>query len=152
MIPDCNYSWKHPFSATFFLPLFFSFSLFTPRGINHFCHDLLTDSYSKHDPSCDTGSGNLCFFLLPRISSLLIADDVVQQFTRTGAVCGQEWCGTRISTSKSDAMVLSQGRVECSLWVSDEMLPQVRGEGSKWLTDGLGRHLQWCTHCTGPSW
>lgn len=39
--------------------------------------------------------------------------------------------GTRISTSKSDAMVLSQGRVECSLWVSDEMLPQVRGEGSK---------------------
>lgn len=90
MIPDCNYSWKHPFSATFFLPLFFSFSLFTPRGINHFCHDLLTDSYSKHDPSCNTGSGNLCFFLLPRISSLLIADDVVQQFTRTGAVCGQE--------------------------------------------------------------
>lgn len=145
-------------SFFFFLPLFFPFSLFTPRGINHFCHDLLADSYSiyKHDPSCDTGSGNLWFFLLPRISSLLIADDVVL-FTSSGS--STHWSSLRPRVMRRERELAppsltpwSSAREGCSLWVSDEMLPHVRGEGSKWLTDGLGRHLQWCTHCTGPSW
>ena len=32
----------------------------------------------------------------------------------------------RISTSKSEAMVLSRKKVECSLWVREEILPQVK--------------------------
>ncbi|XP_065325506.1 cilia- and flagella-associated protein 100 [Pelmatolapia mariae] len=35
-----------------------------------------------------------------------------------------EAVGTRISTSKSEAMVLSRKRVECTLWFRDEFLPQ----------------------------
>ncbi|TKS65493.1 LINE-1 reverse transcriptase -like protein [Collichthys lucidus] len=68
-----------------------------------------------------------------RIGSLLFADDLVllasserdlqlslEQFA---AEC--EAAGMRISTSKSEAMVLSRKRVECSLRVGDEILPQV---------------------------
>ncbi|KAL4006357.1 guanylate cyclase activator 1 [Sarotherodon galilaeus] len=68
-----------------------------------------------------------------RISSLLFTDDVVllaslddglqlavEPFT---AKC--EAVGMRISTSKSEAMVLTRKRVECPLWVRDEFLPQV---------------------------
>ncbi|KAI3373778.1 hypothetical protein L3Q82_022367 [Scortum barcoo] len=68
-----------------------------------------------------------------RISSLLFADDVVllasssqdlqhvlEQFA---AEC--EAAGMRISTSKSEAMVLDRKRVVCPLRVSGEVLPQV---------------------------
>ncbi|TKS64956.1 LINE-1 reverse transcriptase -like protein [Collichthys lucidus] len=68
-----------------------------------------------------------------RIGSLLFADDLVllasserdlqlslEQFA---AEC--EAAGMRISTSKSETMVLSRKRVECSLRVGDEILPQV---------------------------
>ncbi|XP_048857101.1 uncharacterized protein LOC125724452 [Brienomyrus brachyistius] len=68
-----------------------------------------------------------------RIRSLLFADDVVllasssrdlqlslEQFA---AEC--EAAGMRISTSKSETMVLSRKRVECSLRVGDGVLPQV---------------------------
>uniref|UniRef100_A0A669EXX2 Reverse transcriptase domain-containing protein n=1 Tax=Oreochromis niloticus TaxID=8128 RepID=A0A669EXX2_ORENI len=68
-----------------------------------------------------------------RISSLLFADDVVLlassgeglqlALERFAAEC--EAAGIRISTSKSEAMVLSRKRVECPLRVGDEFLPQV---------------------------
>uniref|UniRef100_A0A669C209 Reverse transcriptase domain-containing protein n=1 Tax=Oreochromis niloticus TaxID=8128 RepID=A0A669C209_ORENI len=68
-----------------------------------------------------------------RISSLLFADDVVLMASSGGglqlalerfaAEC--EAAGMRISTSKSEAMVLSRKRVECPLRVGDEFLPQV---------------------------
>ncbi|MDG2595023.1 reverse transcriptase domain-containing protein, partial [Vibrio parahaemolyticus] len=68
-----------------------------------------------------------------RISSLLFADDVVLlapsnsdlqlSLGRFAAEC--EAAGMRISTSKSEAMVLSRKRVDCPLEVGEEVLPQV---------------------------
>ncbi|KAI3368719.1 hypothetical protein L3Q82_025414 [Scortum barcoo] len=69
-----------------------------------------------------------------RISSLLFADDVVLlasssqdlqhvYLERFAAEC--EAAGMRISTSKSEAMVLDRKRVVCPLRVSGEVLPQV---------------------------
>ncbi|KAI3353859.1 hypothetical protein L3Q82_004862 [Scortum barcoo] len=71
-----------------------------------------------------------------RIPSLLFADDVVLlassssdlqlslgRTIRFAAEC--EAAGMRISTSKSEAMVLSWKRVDCPLWVGEEFLPQV---------------------------
>ncbi|CAM4608815.1 unnamed protein product [Leuciscus chuanchicus] len=67
------------------------------------------------------------------ISSLLFADDVVMLATsgqdlqhalgQFAAEC--EAAGMRISTSKSEAMVLSRKRVACPLQVGGEFLPQV---------------------------
>ena len=67
------------------------------------------------------------------ISSLLFADDVVVLASsdqdlqcalgRFAAEC--ESAGMRISTSKSEAMVLSRKRVDCPLQVGGEFLPQV---------------------------
>ena len=74
-----------------------------------------------------------------RISSLLFTDDVVllgpssqdlqHVLGRFAAEC--EAAGMRISTSKSDPMVLGQKKVACSLWVGGELLPQV--EESEYL-------------------
>ncbi|KAK0135736.1 Craniofacial development protein 2 [Merluccius polli] len=68
-----------------------------------------------------------------RIGSLLFADDVVLlassdrdlqlSLGRFAAEC--EAAGMRISTSKSESMVLNRKRVECTLRVGDEILPQV---------------------------
>ncbi|KAK0139279.1 LINE-1 reverse transcriptase [Merluccius polli] len=68
-----------------------------------------------------------------RIGSLLFADDVVLlassdrdlrlSLDRFAAEC--EAAGMSISTSKSEAMVLNRKRVECTLRVGDEILPQV---------------------------
>ncbi|KAI3360639.1 hypothetical protein L3Q82_002504 [Scortum barcoo] len=69
-----------------------------------------------------------------RISSLLFADDVVllaSSQARTFSMCWEwfaaecEAAGMRISTSKSEAMVLDRKRVVCPLRVSGEVLPQV---------------------------
>lgn len=67
------------------------------------------------------------------ISSLLFADDVVvlapsyqdlqHALGRFAAEC--EAAGMKISTSKSEAMVLSRKRVACPLQVGGEILPQV---------------------------
>jgi len=68
-----------------------------------------------------------------RIGSLLFADDVVLlassgrdhqlSLERFAAEC--EAAGMRIGTSKSETIVLSRKKVECSLRVGNEMLPQV---------------------------
>ncbi|TWW73592.1 R2DM Retrovirus-related Pol polyprotein from type II retrotransposable element [Takifugu flavidus] len=68
-----------------------------------------------------------------RIASLLFADDVVLlassardlqlSLDRFAAAC--EAAGMRISTSKSEAMVLDRKKVECLLRVKEEILPQV---------------------------
>uniref|UniRef100_A0A674PNH7 Reverse transcriptase domain-containing protein n=1 Tax=Takifugu rubripes TaxID=31033 RepID=A0A674PNH7_TAKRU len=68
-----------------------------------------------------------------RIASLLFADDVVLlassardlqlSLDRFAATC--EAAGMRISTSKSEAMVLDRKKVECLLRVKEEILPQV---------------------------
>ena len=68
-----------------------------------------------------------------RISSLLFADDVVllapsgqdlqHVLRRFAAKC--EAAGMKISTSKSEAMVLYRKKVACSLRVGGEFLPQV---------------------------
>ncbi|KAI3363638.1 hypothetical protein L3Q82_001271 [Scortum barcoo] len=68
-----------------------------------------------------------------RISSLLFADDVVLLASSSqdlqhvlewfAAEC--EAAGMRISTSKSEAMVLDRKRVACPLRVGGEVLPQV---------------------------
>uniref|UniRef100_A0A8C6KH39 Reverse transcriptase domain-containing protein n=1 Tax=Nothobranchius furzeri TaxID=105023 RepID=A0A8C6KH39_NOTFU len=72
-------------------------------------------------------------FVGRRISSLLFADDVVLLASsssdlqlllgRFAAEC--EAAGMRISTSKSETMVLDWKRVACQLWVRREVLPQV---------------------------
>uniref|UniRef100_A0A674P165 Reverse transcriptase domain-containing protein n=1 Tax=Takifugu rubripes TaxID=31033 RepID=A0A674P165_TAKRU len=68
-----------------------------------------------------------------RIGSLLFADDVVLlassardlqlSLDRFAAAC--EAAGMKISTSKSEAMVLDRKKVECLLRVKEEILPQV---------------------------
>ncbi|KAI3362620.1 hypothetical protein L3Q82_001624 [Scortum barcoo] len=71
-----------------------------------------------------------------RISSLLFADDVCPVGllqARTFSMCWSglqpsvkcEAAGMRISTSKSEAMVLDRKRVACPLRVGGEVLPQV---------------------------
>ncbi|KAK0147792.1 Craniofacial development protein 2 [Merluccius polli] len=63
--------------------------------------------------------------LYDRCQSLVhIADrDLQLSLDRFAAEC--EAAGMRISTSKSESMVLNRKRVECTLWVEDEILPQV---------------------------
>ncbi|KAI3352389.1 hypothetical protein L3Q82_005186 [Scortum barcoo] len=69
-----------------------------------------------------------------RISSLLFADDVVllasssqdlQRMCWSGLQPSVKLAGMRISTSKSEAMVLDRKRVACPLRVGGEVLPQV---------------------------
>ncbi|KAI3356649.1 hypothetical protein L3Q82_003294 [Scortum barcoo] len=79
------------------------------------------------------GAGGSQRFGNHRISSLLFADDVVllasssqdlqHVLERFAAEC--EAAGMRISTSKSEAMVLDRKRVACPLRVGGEVLPQV---------------------------
>uniref|UniRef100_A0A8C6PI18 Reverse transcriptase domain-containing protein n=1 Tax=Nothobranchius furzeri TaxID=105023 RepID=A0A8C6PI18_NOTFU len=81
---------------------------------------------------CSQGVEGISFGGL-RIRSLLFADDVVLlasserdlqlSLERFAAEC--EAAGMRISSSNSETMVLIQKRVECLLWVRDEVLPQV---------------------------
>ncbi|KAI3358712.1 hypothetical protein L3Q82_015123 [Scortum barcoo] len=108
-----------------------------------------------------------------RISSLLFADDVVllasssqdlqHVLERFAAEC--EAAGMRISTSKSEAMVLDRKRVACPLrvrWrgpassggvqVSRGSCSRVRERWSVRLTGGLVQRPQLCGRCTGPSW
>ncbi|KAK3512205.1 hypothetical protein QTP70_000467 [Hemibagrus guttatus] len=69
-----------------------------------------------------------------RISSLIFADDVVllassgldlqHALGRFAAEC--EAAGMRVSTSKSEAMVLDRKKVACTLQVGGEVLPQVK--------------------------
>ena len=69
-----------------------------------------------------------------RIASLLFGDDVVLLATSDrdlqhalgwfAAEC--EAVGMRVSTSKSEAMVLCRKTVECSLWVGSELMPQAK--------------------------
>ncbi|KAK0138540.1 putative uncharacterized transposon-derived protein F52C9.6 [Merluccius polli] len=76
-----------------------------------------------------------------RIGPLLFADDVVLlassdrdlqlSLDQFAAEC--EAAGMRISTSKSESMVLNRKRVECTLRVGDEILPQVEELGVKYL-------------------
>ncbi|KAK3574348.1 hypothetical protein QTP86_005151 [Hemibagrus guttatus] len=67
-----------------------------------------------------------------RISSLIFADDVLlapssldlqHALGRFAAEC--EAAGMKVSTSKSEAMVLDQKKVACTLQVGGEVLPQV---------------------------
>ena len=69
-----------------------------------------------------------------KIASLLFADDVVLmassavdlQHSLDQFVAECEAAGMRISTSKSEAMVLSRKPVDCLLRVGNECLPQVK--------------------------
>ena len=68
-----------------------------------------------------------------RIASLIFADDVVLlpsssrdlQLLLERLVAECEAAGMRISTSKSETMVVSQKRIECALKVLDEVMSQV---------------------------
>ncbi|XP_042278774.1 uncharacterized protein LOC121904981 isoform X1 [Thunnus maccoyii] len=74
-------------------------------------------------------------------ASLLSADDVVllasthchlqQALGWFAAEC--EAVGTRVSTPKSEAMVLSLKKVDCSLWVGSELLLQVKEFKYLWV-------------------
>ncbi|KAI3354753.1 hypothetical protein L3Q82_004520 [Scortum barcoo] len=87
---------------------------------------------SSHCRQCSQGPEGVRFGN-HRISSLLFADDVVLMASsgqdlqhvleRFAAEC--EAAGMRISTSKSEAMVLDRKRVACPLQVGGEVLPQV---------------------------
>ncbi|KAI3351356.1 hypothetical protein L3Q82_005899 [Scortum barcoo] len=71
---------------------------------------------------CSQGAGGSPGLGNHRISSLLFAD-LQHLLGRFAAEC--EVAGMRISTSKSEAMVLNRKRVACPLWVGGEVLPQV---------------------------
>ncbi|KAK3571553.1 hypothetical protein QTP86_013185 [Hemibagrus guttatus] len=76
-----------------------------------------------------------------RISSLIFADDIVllapssldlqHALGRFAAEC--EAAGMRVSTSKSEAMVLDQKKVACTLQVGGEFLPQVEEFKYLWV-------------------
>ena len=99
-----------------------------------------------------------------RIGSLPFADDVVMlalsgcdlqlSLERFAAEC--EAAGMRISTTKSETMVLSRKRVECPLRVGNEILPQVeefKYLGVLFTSEGrMEREIDRCGLCTGPSW
>ena len=83
--------------------------------------------------------------------------DLQLSLGRFAAVC--EAAGMKISTSKSEAMVLSRKRVECSLRVGEEVLPQVEEFKYLWVLftvrvgwRWIGGRLQYCRSSTGPSW
>ena len=92
-----------------------------------------------------------------RIGSLLFADDVVLlassdrdlqlSLDRFTAEC--EAAGMRISTSKSESMVLNRKRVECTLRVGDEILPKWRSSS----TSGSCSQVRggWSVRSTGGS-
>uniref|UniRef100_A0A674MBB2 Reverse transcriptase domain-containing protein n=1 Tax=Takifugu rubripes TaxID=31033 RepID=A0A674MBB2_TAKRU len=81
---------------------------------------------------CSHGAEGVQFGDL-RIGSLLFADDVVLlassardlQLSLDRFVAACEAAGMKISTSKSEAMVLNRKKVECLLRVKEEILPQV---------------------------
>ncbi|KAI3360921.1 hypothetical protein L3Q82_013117, partial [Scortum barcoo] len=93
------------------------------------------------------------------------SQDLQHVLERFAAEC--EAAGMRISTSKSEAMVLDRKRVVCPLRVSGEVLPQV--EEFKYLgvlftsegkmereidrrRIGAASAVMLCGRCTGPSW
>ncbi|KAI3352266.1 hypothetical protein L3Q82_005245 [Scortum barcoo] len=88
------------------------------------------------------------------------SQDLQHVLERFAAEC--EAAGMRISTSKSEAMVLDRKRVACPLQVGGEVLPQVeefkylgscsrvRERSSVRLTGGLVQRPQLCGRCTGP--
>ncbi|KAI3360279.1 hypothetical protein L3Q82_014587 [Scortum barcoo] len=59
----------------------------------------------------------------PEVRAQATAKDLQRVLERFAAEC--EAAGMRISTSKSEAMVLDRKRVACPLWVGGEVLPQV---------------------------
>ncbi|KAI3365389.1 hypothetical protein L3Q82_010476 [Scortum barcoo] len=91
------------------------------------------------------------------------SQDLQHVLERFAAEC--EAAGMRISTSKSEAMVLDRKRVACPLRVGGEVLPQVeefkylgvlftsegKMEREARLTGGLVQRQQLCGRCTGPS-
>ncbi|KAK3529892.1 hypothetical protein QTP86_007210 [Hemibagrus guttatus] len=60
-----------------------------------------------------------------RISSLIFADDVVLLASSSLFAAECEVAGMRVSSSKSEAMVLDRKKVVCTLQVGGEVLPQV---------------------------
>ncbi len=80
---------------------------------------------------CSRGEESVRFGNLG-IASLLIAYDMVllasshcdlqHTLGRFAAEC--EVVGMKVNTSKSEAMVLCRKKVDCSLWVGSELLPQ----------------------------
>ncbi|KAK0131008.1 Retrovirus-related Pol polyprotein from type-1 retrotransposable element R2 [Merluccius polli] len=107
-----------PTAVALLMGLLFALNIDYPRGLR----------ISRHSQGVEgVRFGDL------RIGSLLFADDVVLlassdrdlqlSLDRFAAEC--EAAGMRISTSKSESMVLNRKRVECTLRVGDETLPQV---------------------------
>ncbi|KAI3359406.1 hypothetical protein L3Q82_002909 [Scortum barcoo] len=95
------------------------------------------------------------------------SQDLQHVLERFAAEC--EAAGMRISTSKSEAMVLDRKRVACPLrvgWRGGEVLPQVeefKYLGVLFTSEGkmereIDRRIDWCSRpqlcgrCTGPSW
>ncbi len=76
---------------------------------------------SRREESVWFGDRRIC------VSALLLASsrcDLQHTLGRFAAKC--EAVGMKVSTSKSEAMVLCWKKVDCSLWVGSELLPQAR--------------------------
>ncbi|KAI3360615.1 hypothetical protein L3Q82_002481 [Scortum barcoo] len=113
-------------------------------------------------PGLGTTGFHLCFLQMMLSCWLHSSQDLQHVLERFAAEC--EAAGMRISTSKSEAMVLDRKRVACPLRVGGEVLPQVeefkylgscsrvRERWSVRLTGGLVQRPQLCGRCTGPSW
>ncbi|KAI3370772.1 hypothetical protein L3Q82_007308 [Scortum barcoo] len=91
------------------------------------------------------------------------SQDLQHVLERFAAEC--EAAGMRISTSKSEAMVLDRKRVVCPLRVGGEVLPQVEefkylgvlftseGKMEREIDRRIGAaSAELCGRCTGPSW
>ncbi len=104
-----------------------------------------------------------------RIASLLFADDVVLlasshcdlQHALGWFAAECEVVGMKVSTSKSEAMVLCRKKLDCSLWVGSELLLQA--EEFKYLgvlltriESEIDKRIAAASavmrHCTRPSW
>ncbi|KAI3373305.1 hypothetical protein L3Q82_006600 [Scortum barcoo] len=99
----------------------------------------------------------LCCRSLVRIAG---SQDLQHVLERFAAEC--EAAGMRISTSKSEAIVLDRKRVACPLRVGGEVLPSSGGvqvsrvlftsEGKIDRRIGAASCMKLCGRCTGPSW
>ncbi|XP_061642121.1 uncharacterized protein LOC133484062 [Phyllopteryx taeniolatus] len=94
------------------------------------------DRISRHSRGVEGvrfGCLSIAFLLFAHDVVLLASSSRDRQLSleRFAAEC--EAAGMRISTSKSETVVLSRKRVECPLWVGDEILPQVEEFKYLWV-------------------
>ncbi|KAI3351388.1 hypothetical protein L3Q82_020196 [Scortum barcoo] len=122
----------------------------------------LSVARGRRESGLGTTGFHLCFLQDDVVLMASSGQDLQHVLERFAAEC--EAAGMRISTSKSEAMVLDRKRVACPLQVGGEVLPQVEefkylgvlftseGKMEREIDRRIGAaSMQLCGRCTGPS-